>query len=131
MILYSEIEFSVTRSQGPGGQHVNKTNSCVILKFSIIDSQSLTWEQKDKLLARLKTRLVQETYIQIRVESERDQKSNKDLAYKMLIQLIQNALKDPKKRIATKPKKSAIKKRLSDKKSRSEIKKTRSEKIKW
>ncbi len=131
MILYSEVEFSVTRSQGPGGQHVNKTNSCVILRFSILNSQSLTDHEKEKLLVRLKNKLIQDEFIQIRVENERDQKSNKETAFKMLIQLIQNALKDPKKRIATRPKKSSIRKRLDEKKNRSEIKKNRSEKIKW
>ena len=131
IIDYNEIEFSVTRSQGPGGQHVNRTNSCVQLRFSILESISLSDEQKQKLLFRLKHRLAQDEFILIRVESERDQKSNKDKSVKMLNELINKTLIDPKKRKATKPTKSSQRKRLETKKSRSDIKKNRSEKIKY
>ncbi len=130
-IDYNEIEFSVTRSQGPGGQHVNRTNSCVQLRFSILASLSLNDEQKQKLIHRLAHRLAQGEYILIRVESERDQKSNKDKSVKMLNELINQSLVEPKKRKATKPTKSSQRKRLDTKKNRSEIKKNRSEKIKY
>lgn len=128
-IDYNEIEFSVTRSQGPGGQHVNRTNSCVQLRFSILQSSSLSDEQKQKLLTRLAHRLAQDEFILIRVESERDQKSNKDKSVKMLNELINKCLVEPKKRKPTKPTKSSQRKRLDSKKSRSDIKKNRSEKI--
>ena len=131
IIDYSEIEFSVTRSQGPGGQHVNRTNSCVQLRFSILESQSLNDEQKQKLLTRLQHRLAQDEFILIRVESERDQKSNKDKSVQMLTELINKTLIDPKKRKPTKPTKSSQRKRLESKKNRSDIKKNRSEKIKY
>ncbi len=131
IIDFNEIEFSVTRSQGPGGQHVNRTNSCVQLRFSILQSSSLTDEQKQKLLIRLSHRLAQDEFILIRVESERDQKSNKDKSVRMLNELIQKTLIDPKKRKPTKPTKSSQRKRLDSKKSRSDTKKMRSEKIKF
>ncbi len=131
IIDYSEIEFSVTRSQGPGGQHVNRTNSCVQLRFSILESQSLNDEQKQKLLTKLQHRLAQDEFILIRVESERDQKSNKDKSVQMLTELINKTLIDPKKRKPTKPTKSSQRKRLESKKNRSDIKKNRSEKIKY
>ncbi len=130
-IDYSEIEFSVTRSQGPGGQHVNRTNSCVQLRFSILTSVCLNDEQKQKLLYRLAHRLAQGEFILIRVESERDQKSNKDKSIRMLNDLINLTLQDPKKRKPTKPTKSSQRKRLDSKKTRSEVKKMRSEKIKY
>jgi len=131
IIDYNEIEFTVTRSQGPGGQHVNRTNSCVQLRFSILESSSLNQQQKQKLLTRLAHQLAQEEFILIRVESERDQKSNKDKSVKMLNELINKYLVDPKKRKPTKPTKSSQRKRLDSKKSRSDIKKNRSEKIKY
>ena len=130
-IDYTEIEFSVTRSQGPGGQHVNRTNSCVQLRFSILTSMSLNDEQKQKLLQRLAHRLAQGEYILIRVESERDQKSNKDKSVKMLNDLINLTLHDPKKRKPTRPTRSSQRKRLETKKTRSDVKKMRSEKIKY
>ena len=125
-IPWNEIEWTATRSSGAGGQHVNKTNSAVQIRFSIQNS-SLSEEQKTKLKFRLQSRLVQEDEILIRIEDQRDQKSNKDRAYKLLNKMINLALIDPKKRIATKPKKSAIRKRLNDKKRNSEVKKGRSE----
>lgn len=128
-IPWTEIEWTSTRSSGAGGQHVNRTNSAVILRFSVVNSQTLTAEQKEKLRQRLKHRLTQDDEILIRVEDQRDQKSNKDQAYRNLCLLISKSLIDPKKRIATKPKKSAVRKRLNDKKKHSEIKKSRSEKF--
>lgn len=129
-IDWNDIQWSTTRSRGPGGQHVNKTNSCVVLEFSISQSQSLSLEQKEKLLSRLKNQLVQGDIIQIRSEEQRDQKSNKDMAFKKLIDILKKTLFEPKKRKATKPSRSSVHKRLNSKKRDSEIKKLRSEKIK-
>lgn len=129
IIPWTDIEWTSTRSSGAGGQHVNRTNSAVILRFSISKSIILTEVHKQKLLIRLQSRLVQGDEILIRIEDQRDQKSNKDRAYKLLCQLISKSLIDPKKRIATKPKKSAIRNRLKNKKINSEIKKNRSEKF--
>lgn len=131
MINYSEVEFTAVRSQGPGGQHVNKTNSCVQLRFSVLQSQSLSAEEKEKILTRLAHRIIQNEFILIRVESERDQKSNKDKSFKMLVEMLKKALIDPKKRKKTKPTKSSVRKRLESKKKASEIKKIRSEKVRY
>ena len=131
IIPWTELNWTATRSSGAGGQHVNKTNSAVQLRFSISNSLVLSEEQKQKLLIRLAHRLVQGDEILIRNEDQRDQKSNKDQAYKNLNEMIGKALIDPKKRFATKPKKSAVRKRLEGKKIRGDIKKNRSEKIKW
>lgn len=127
IIPWTEIEWTATRSSGAGGQHVNKTNSAVQLRFSIYNS-SLTEDQKSKLLTRLQSRVVGDGEILIRIEDQRDQKSNKDRAYELLNKMINLALIDPKKRIATRPKKSAIRKRLNDKKRTSEVKQGRREK---
>lgn len=130
IIPWNEIEFTATRSSGAGGQHVNRTNSAVQLRFSISNS-TLPLEIKEKLLIKLKNKLAQGDEILVRSEEQRDQKTNKERAYFLLNQLINNALKEPKKRVATKPKKSAIKKRLESKKKRSDLKKSRSQKHSW
>ena len=129
IIPWTEIEWTATRSSGAGGQHVNRTNSAVILRFSISKSLILNEMQKQKLLVRLQSRLAQGDEILLRIEDQRDQKSNKDRAYKLLCELVTKSLIDPKKRIATKPKKSAVRKRLNEKKRNSETKKNRSEKF--
>ena len=131
IIPWNEIEVSVTRSSGAGGQHVNKTNSAVQLRFSISNSLVLSAYQKDKIRKKLTHRLVQKDEILIRCEEERDQKRNKETAYENLNKLINGSLIERKKRVATKPKRSSIQKRLNTKKTRGEIKKNRSEKIKW
>ncbi len=128
VIPWTEIEWTSTRSSGPGGQNVNRTNSAVQLRFSVSGS-SLADVQKEKVLKRLAHRLVQDDEILIRIEDQRDQKSNKDRAYKILCEIIGLALVDPKKRLATKPKKSAVRKRLTDKKRHAEVKKNRAEKF--
>jgi ribosome-associated protein len=131
IIPWNEVEVTATRSSGAGGQHVNKTNSAVQIRFSVSASLVLTDIQKEKVLRRLAHRLVQGDEILVRSEEERDQKRNKEKAFENLNKLIATALIDPKKRIATKPKRSSVQKRLTSKKTRGEIKKIRSEKIKW
>lgn len=126
-LVPTEIEYLSTRSQGPGGQHVNKTNSCIQLRFSIAQS-NFPDEIKEKFIEKLQTRLIQNDIIQIRVETERDQKSNKDRAYKKLVEMLVTALFEPKKRSKTKPTRSSVRKRLDSKKTRSDIKKSRSNK---
>lgn len=130
-IPWNEIEWTSTRSSGAGGQHVNRTNSAVQLRFSIKSSLVLTEEQKSRLLFKLHNRLVQDDVILVRSEEERDQKRNKETAYERLNHIIEQALKVDKKRVSTKPKKSSIKKRLESKKIRGEVKKNRSGKITW
>ncbi|MBY0553415.1 aminoacyl-tRNA hydrolase [bacterium] len=126
VIPWNELEFTATRSSGAGGQHVNKTNSAVQLRFSVMRSLVLTDYQKHRIIKKLAHRIVGDNEILIRSEEERDQKRNKDKAYEDLNKMINVALIEPKKRVATKPKKSSIQKRLNTKKHNSEIKKGRS-----
>lgn len=120
-----QIEYFVSRSQGAGGQHVNKTNSSVQLRFSISNS-FFSDEHKNRLKIKLKNKIVQDDIVLIRVESERDQRTNKQIALKKLVSLISSALIEPKKRIKTKPTRSSVKKRITAKKIRSEVKQNRS-----
>lgn len=131
IIPWNELQVTVMRSSGAGGQHVNKTNSAVQLRFSISDSLVLTDYQKERLRKKLTHRLVQNDEILIRCEVERDQKRNKETAYENINKLINQALVEQKKRVATKPKRSSVQKRLDSKKNRAEIKKIRSDKIRW
>ena len=103
VIPWNELEVSVTRSSGAGGQHVNRTNSAVQLRFSISNSLVLSDIQKEKVKRKLAYRLVQGDEILIRCEEERDQKRNKETAYENMNRLINNSLIEPKKRVATKP----------------------------
>lgn len=121
----AELEVSVSRSSGPGGQHVNKTSSRVSLRWNVKTSSVLGDEQKAILFKRLSSRLVGEGEILIHVESERSQQKNRRIARERLAQLIKNALKPLKKRTATKPTLGSKKQRLKNKKLRGLLKKSR------
>lgn len=122
------VEFSVTRSSGAGGQHVNKTNSAVIASLDLL-LLKIPDAQKSLLFKNLAHRLVQGHILTVRCEDQRDQKSNKDKAIQNLQILLEKALYVPKKRVKTKPTKSSVRKRLESKSKQSEIKKLRREKF--
>lgn len=126
--ILDAVEFSVTRSSGAGGQHVNKTNSAVIAKLNIL-LLKIPDSQKSLLFKNLAHRLVQGQFITVRSEEQRDQKSNKDTAIENLSALLEKALYVPKKRVKTKPTKSSVRRRLDSKTKKSDIKKMRTEKF--
>jgi len=119
-----EIEFEAIRSSGPGGQNVNKTSTAIHLRFDI-PASSLPREVKQRLLATHDTRISKEGVIVIKAQEERSQTRNREQAILRLKQIIQAALKVPKRRVATKPKKSAVKKRLDTKTRRGQMKQLR------
>lgn len=121
----SELEFSFIRSSGPGGQNVNKVSTAVQLRFDVINSPSLLPEQKQRLI-RLAGKLVTEQgVLQIEAKRCRTQEQNRSDATERLVKLIQQATKKTRKRIPTRPGKSARENRLKAKKLHSEVKKTR------
>ena len=119
-----EIEFEAICSSGPGGQNVNKTSTAIHLRFDI-PASSLPREVKQRLLATHDTRISKEGVIVIKAQEERSQTRNREQAILRLKQIIQAALKVPKRRVATKPKKSAVKKRLDTKTRRGQMKQLR------
>lgn len=126
--LLSEITFEFTRSRGAGGQHVNRTESAVILRWNLIDTKAYFGVEKDRLIAKLSSQLTKEGELLIRAETHRDQDSNRKEAIRRFEEILQKALFVPKKRIKTKPTKSSQRKRLDSKKKDSQKKRMRSEK---
>ena len=108
--------FSDSRSQGPGGQNVNKVNTRIELRFNIPESRLLTQEQKDLLLNKLSGRITKDGVLILSSQSERSQIRNKKMVIDKFNILITNSLQKKKPRIKTKPGKSAIEKRLEEKK---------------
>lgn len=123
--IKKEILVSTSRSGGPGGQHVNKVESKVILKWNVKESQALSEQQKEMLLAEYHNKLTKAGELIVSAESQRSQLKNKELAFKKLDRLLSRAFVKKKKRKPTKPTKAAKKKRLSEKKKHSEKKEMR------
>lgn len=123
-ISLDEIDFSAIRSQGPGGQHVNKVASAIQLRFDI-KASSLPNYLKERLLQMSDSRINNDGTIIIKSQQHRSQKKNKDNALARLQALIRNALSVPKSRIPTKPTSASKEKRIESKKKRSHLKKLR------
>ena len=117
-----EFRFNTARSGGPGGQHANKTETQVELRFNIPDSQLLSEEEKQRLLKKLSSKLTKEGELIVTAESKRSQVQNKEEATEKFYSMVEKALKKRKKRIPTKPSRAAKKKRLEEKKKHSEKK---------
>lgn len=120
----SELEFSAIRASGPGGQHVNKVSSAVQLKFDV-PSCSLPVAIKARLLTLPDRRITKEGLIVIKAQRFRSQDKNKQDAVERLELLIEKAAIAPKKRLATRPTRSAKERRLKNKKHLSNKKLTR------
>lgn len=112
------------RSQGAGGQNVNKVATAVHCRFDI-KASSLPADVQQRLLAYNDHRLTQDGTVVIKSQSQRTQKANREEALKRLSVLLQKALQPPKKRKLTQPKKSAKAKRLLQKRQHADKKRLR------
>lgn len=123
--LRRELKFRTSRSSGPGGQHVNKTESKVELIWSPGESSCLNDRQKVLLISRLGKRLNEDGYLIMASEKYRSQYRNKLELVNRFMDLIHSSLVPVKKRKATRPTRSSVEKRIRKKKYRGEIKKSR------
>lgn len=112
----NEFVFSTSRSGGAGGQHVNKVNTKVELRFSIPKSIVLTELEKQILLEKLAHKLTSEFELIIVSQVERTQLGNKKLCIDKFYKTISRALKPIKKRLASKPTRASKEKRIEEKK---------------
>ena len=124
-----ELKWRFSRSSGPGGQKVNKTNTRVEIIFNIEESKVLNDYQKKVLTKKLKTKLVNDC-ICLAVQEERNQLLNRQIAIKRISSEIRNSLKNSSKiRKATKPSKASQNRRLDSKKKTGRTKKESTDKI--
>lgn len=121
-----ELEFTSSRSRGPGGQHVNKVSSRVTLRFNVRNSPSLTNAQKKRIFASLQTRVNKEGVLQLHSQKYRSQSANRDEVIERMRILLEAALKPRRRRVPTRISKRIKEKRLDEKKHRGQLKASRS-----
>lgn len=124
--LERELTFMTSRSGGAGGQHVNKVESKVELRFHVAASALLTDVEKAQIQQKLASRINNEGYLQLICQESRSQQQNKALCVERLYELLSQAIRKQKKRKATRPTKGSVKRRLAGKQLQAQKKANRS-----
>ena len=116
----ADLTWRFSRSSGPGGQHVNTTDTRVQLTFDLAGSQAFPDPLKQRLLARLGDRVV------VTADEHRSQLRNRQAAEARLAAVLEEALRPPPaRRVPTKPSRGARQRRITSKKQRGETKRLR------
>ena len=128
-IPYHELEITTSRSGGPGGQHVNKTETRITIRWNVKETAAFPESLKERVLKNLGSRLTADGDLIIHNSESRSQLQNKNNALEYLAAIIRKALLAPKNRIKTKIPKKEREQRLLEKKQRGDIKKSRRKNI--
>jgi len=115
----AEIELRTSRSSGPGGQHANTAETRVEAVFDVATSTALTEAQKRRVAAAAGP------VLRAVSQDERSQSRNRELAVARLVERLADALRVPRRRLPTRPTRSAKEQRLASKKHRGSVKKLR------
>jgi ribosome-associated protein len=125
LIPAAELHESASRSGGPGGQHVNKANTRVTLRWNVSESAALDDERRRRLLRRLKSRLTTRGHLVVHAGRHRSRARNLTLARERLADLVREALATRRARVATRPGRAARDRSLEAKRRRGLLKRTR------
>ena len=124
-IPLSEIQMNAVRSQGAGGQNVNKVATAIHLRFDLANSDALPQQVKERLLLLADQRITDDGVVIIKSQAYKSQERNRQAALSRLSELIRTATREPRKRIKTKPSRRARQKRLDAKSRRGALKRSR------
>jgi len=120
-----EIQEAASRSSGPGGQHVNKSNTRVTLRWSIRDSAALSDDLRERLLRRLSPRLTNAGELIVHADESRSRMRNREYARQRMLELVSEALEVPRVRRPTRASRASKERALAEKARRGRIKKNR------
>jgi len=121
----SELGWRFSRSSGPGGQHVNTSDSRVELSWRVTSSRALTHDQRAIVMARLQRQLVGGV-ITVSASEQRSQLRNRETASAKLAGIVAAALEpDAASRRPTKPTRGSARRHLAAKQHRSATKRQR------
>lgn len=121
----AEIEISAIRSQGAGGQNVNKVSTAIHIRFDVRASSALSDNDKVRVLRLRDQRISKEGVVVIKSQRFRSQDKNRSDALEKLAEMIRKALVEKKPRKSTRPSKRSREKRLDEKIKRGRLKETR------
>ncbi len=125
VIPWDEIEETASRSSGPGGQHVNKTETRVTLRWNAAETRALRPELRARLLRRLGPRLTQRDQLVVHAQRFRSRGRNRELARERLAELVREALVVRKTRRPTRQSRASKERGLAAKKRRGAVKRMR------
>lgn len=120
-----ELELTFTTSGGPGGQHANRSSTRVVLSWNVSESRALGERQRQRIRTQLRRRIDNSGTLRVASDRYRSQLRNREDAMGRLADLIAEALRPTKKRVATAPTKASKERRLQEKKRRSQTKRAR------
>jgi ribosome-associated protein len=118
----AELVESFTRAGGPGGQHVNTTDSAVLLRFDVAASPGLPDRVKMRLAELAGSRMTRDGVLILRADGARSQEMNRRDVRERLVELIREATIIPKARRATKPTRASQTRRVDAKARRGAVK---------
>ncbi len=120
-----ELQYDFSRSTGPGGQHVNKVETRVTIRFDIDASTVLDDPQRSLLKEKLRSRINKDGILRISCEESRSQAGNRELVRVRFAELVRQAITPQKKRVPTKATRASKQRRMDEKRKRGDVKRGR------
>jgi len=128
-IPLSELVYTASRSSGPGGQHVNTSDTRIQLRWNVKESVALDDAEQALVLKVLASRLTEAGDLILASDSHRSQRRNREDVTQRLAVMVREALIPPKPRKKTKPSRASRERRLDEKRKKARTKKDRGKKF--